>query len=370
MAGPAPGGFPPGGPGGSPAPPGWWGLVTPRPEVAGPGGPGGGAPGGAAVLALPAMDGRALSRLVPARGPSGEDNPEMAGLIGRFAPAIFVLLWASGFVVARLVRPFVEPEGFVSIRFALSAMLLAGVALLGRAAWPRTAEAWGNSFVAGVLMQGVYVGGVFWSIKNGLPAAVAALISGTQPLLTAVLAWPLLRERVSGRRWLGIVVGFVGAVLVLLPNLRGAAAVPMPTVLACVIGTAGITLGTIWQKRIGGSVDLRSGAAIQFLGGLAVTVPLALLFEARAAGGEAALANTPRVWIGLGWAVVIVSTATTLLLLRLLREGAVARVTALFYLVPPVTALMTLALFGDGLVPVQIAGMLVASAGVARANRG
>ena len=216
----------------------------------------------------------------------------MAGLIGRFAPAIFVLLWASGFVVARLVRPFVEPEGFVSIRFALSAMLLAGVALLGRAAWPRTAEAWGNRFVAGVLMQGGY------------------------------------------------------------------------------IGTAGITVGTIWQKRIGGSVDLRSGAAIQFLGGLAVTVPLALLFEARAAGGEAALANTPRVWIGLGWAVVIVSTATTLLLLRLLREGAVARVTALFYLVPPVTALMTLALFGDGLVPVQIAGMLVATARVARPNRG
>ena len=298
----------------------------------------------------------------------------MVRLIGRFAPAIFVLLWASGFVVARLVRPFVEPEGFVSVRFALSAALLAGIALLGRAAWPRTAAAWGNSFIAGVLMQGVYVGGVFWSIKNGLPAAVAALISGTQPLLTAVLAWPLLRERVSGRRWLGIAVGFAGAVLVILPDLRGAAAVPLPTVIACTIGTAGITFGTIWQKRIGGGTDLRSGAAIQFLGGLAVTIPLALLFQAhgRAGGGigEAAIVNVPRVWIGLGWAVVVVSVTTTLLLLRLLREGAVARVTALFYLVPPVTALMTLALFGDGLLPVQIGGMLVASAGVAVANRG
>ncbi len=294
----------------------------------------------------------------------------MARLIGSFAPAIFVLLWASGFVVARLVRPFVEPEGFVSIRFALSAVLLAAIALLGRAAWPRTAGAWGNSFVAGVLMQGVYVGGVFWSIKNGLPAAIAALIAGTQPLLTAVLAWPLLRERVSAKRWLGIAIGFGGAVLVLLPDLRGGTAVPMPTVVACSAGTLGITFGTIWQKRIGGSVDLRAGAAIQFLGGLAVTVPLALMVHARAVGGvgELALVNTPRVWIGLAWAVVVVSVVTTLLLLRLLREGAVARVTSLFYLVPPVTALMALALFGEGLVPVQIAGMFVASVGVAIAR--
>ena len=278
-----------------------------------------------------------------------------------------MLLWASGFVVARLVRPFVEPEGFVTLRFALSAGVLVAIAGIGRAPWPRTPGGWANSLIAGMLMQGVYVGGVFWSIKHGLAAAVAALISGTQPLLTGALAGPLLREHVGRRRWLGIAVGFGGAVLVLLPDLRGTAAVPLPAVAACVLGTAGITLGTIWQKRIGAATDLRSGAAIQLLGGLAVTLPAALLFDDHTL---AAMANTPRVWIGLAWAVLVVSVCTTLLLLRLLREGAVARVTALFYLVPPVTAVMTLALFGDALVPVQVVGMAVAAIGVAVANRG
>ncbi len=290
-------------------------------------------------------------------------------MIGRLAPAIFVLLWASGFVVARLVRPFVEPEGFVTLRFALSAGVLIAIAGIGRAPWPRTLGGWANSLMAGVLMQGVYVGGVFWSIKHGLAAAVAALISGTQPLLTGALAGPLLREHVSRQRWLGIAVGFFGAVLVLLPDLRGATAVPLPAVAACVLGTAGITLGTIWQKRIGAATDLRSGAAIQLVGGVAVTLPAALFFDGHTLAG-AAMANTPRVWIGLAWAVLVVSVCTTLLLLRLLREGAVARVTALFYLVPPVTAVMTLALFGDALEPVQIAGMGVAAIGVALANRG
>ena len=278
-------------------------------------------------------------------------------------PAAFVVLWASGFIVARLVRPFVEPESFISLRFALSATVLAAIAFAVRAPWPRTPAGWLNSLVAGALMQGVYVGATFWAIKHGVPAAVAALISGLQPLLTGALAGPLLRERVGAWRWCGIVIGFVGALLVLAPNLRGAAAIPMPAVLACFVGMLGITVGTIWQKRIGAVTDLRSGAAIQFLGGAAVTLPFAALIPGPA------VVNAPDVWIGLAWAVVVLSVATTLLLLRLIRGGAVARVTSLFYLVPPFTALMALALFGEALVPMQIAGMAVAAAGVVVANR-
>ena len=200
----------------------------------------------------------------------------------RLVPALFVLLWASGFVVARLVRPYAEPESFVALRFAISALLLTSIALIGAAPWPRTARGWRDGLVAGALMQGAYVGGVFWSIKHGLPAAVAALISGLQPLLTGALAGPFLGERVSIRRWLGIGIGFAGALLVLAPNLRGAGAVPPGALLACFAAMLAITLGTLWQKRFGLDADLRSAAAIQFFGGLAVVLPLALATERQA----------------------------------------------------------------------------------------
>jgi drug/metabolite transporter (DMT)-like permease len=282
----------------------------------------------------------------------------------RAAPLVFVVLWASGFVVARLIRPYAEPESFVVVRFACSVVVLGLIAGAAGAPWPRTWRGWRDSLIAGALMQGLYVGCVFWAIKHGLPAAVAALISGLQPLLTGALAGPLLGERVSPRRWLGIVVGFAGAIFVLEPNLRGTAAVPTSAVLSCFGGMVAITLGTIWQKRIGGVTDLRSGAAIQFVGGLAVVLPLALATE------HFAFVNARDLWIGLAWSVLVLSVTAALMLLTLIRRGAVARVTSLFYLVPPFTALMAMALFGETLVPIQFLGMAVAAVGVAIANKG
>jgi drug/metabolite transporter (DMT)-like permease len=279
-------------------------------------------------------------------------------------PVVFVLLWASGFVVARLVRPYAEPESFLSLRFALSAIILATIAVLGGARWPRTHRAWGSNLVTGALMQGAYVGGVFWAVRHGVSAALAALISGLQPLLTGALAGPLLAERVSARRWLGILLGFSGAGLVIAPQLVDTKTLPAGALLVCFGAMVAITLGTIWQKRTGATIDLRAGAAIQFIGGLMVTVPLALVTE------HQRIANNRDVWLGLGWGVVMLSVVTALLLLTLIRQGAVAKVTSLFYLVPPVTALMALALFGEGLVPLQILGMAVAAGGVLIANRG
>ena len=287
-----------------------------------------------------------------------------ANVLGRVAPALFVVLWASGFVVARLIRPYADPETFVSLRFGLSALVLAGIACISRAPWPRTPRGWFDSLAVGALMQGVYVGGVFWAVKHGLPAAVAALITGLQPLLTGVLAGPLLGERVGLRRWSGILIGGLGAALVLAPNLHGTAAVPVAAVAACLIATLGITFGTIWQKLIGTATDLRSGAAIQFLGGAAVTLPAAIFLE-----DHRFVVGAPDLWIGLAWGVLVLSVSAILLLLQLLRAGAIARVTSLFYLVPPITAVMALVLFGEALVPIQIAGMAVAAVGVGIANR-
>ena len=230
-------------------------------------------------------------------------------LMARATPVVFVFLWASGFVVARMVRAYGNPESFVTLRFACGFGLLTTIALVSGASWPRTWAGWRNGLIAGALMQGLFVGCVFWAVKHGLSAAVAALISGLQPLLTGALAGPLLNERVSGRRWLGILVGFAGAMLVLAPNLRGAGAVAPSAILACFGGMVSITLGTIWPKRTGGAVDLRSEAAIQLIGGLAVVGTLALLTE------HGGITNARDVWIALAWSVVVLSVIVALLLL-------------------------------------------------------
>lgn len=286
-----------------------------------------------------------------------------AGIRAAVVPATFVLLWSSGFVVARLVRPYAQPESFVSLRFALSAGVLAAIALGSGAEWPRTRRGWIDCLIAGALMQGVYVGGIFWAVRHGLPAALAALISGLQPLLTGLLAGPLLGERVGPRRWLGIGVGFCGVLLVLAPKLHGTGAVTPAAVAVCGLATLGITFGTLWQKRIGGGLDLRSAAAIQFLGGLATVLPLALLLERHPFQAD------PHLFFGLGWAVLVLSVGTSLLLLRLIKGGAVARVTSLFYLVPPFTAVGADLMFGEALLPLQMVGMAVAAGGVAIASR-
>lgn len=219
-------------------------------------------------------------------------------------------------------------------------------------------------------MQGIYLSGVFWATRYGLPAGIAALISGLQPLLTALLAAPLLGERVGARRWAGIGLGFGGALLVLQPQLRlgasGALASPsllMP-LLACGAGMVGMTLGTIWQKRTAPTADLRTNAAMQFIGAAVLAVPVAALTEA----GH--FDASWQAWSGLAWAVCGLSLGAVSLLLVLIRRGAVAGVASLFYLVPPVVAVLAFALFGEQLSSLQVAGMAVAAVGVAVASRG
>lgn len=289
----------------------------------------------------------------------------MRGLQGRLFSLAFVILWSTGFIVARTVRPFADPFAFVSIRFAVSFGILVAVALAARAPWPRTTRGWTDNLITGALMQGAYVGSTFWAVKHGLPPSIAALFSGLQPLLTALLASPLLGERVSRKRWAGIVLAFAGALLVLAPALSSVRAGVSPGVAG--VGLAAmlaITLGTIWQKRTGGDVDLRSGAAIQLAGGLIVTVPLSLATE------PGIVPMTFPVLAALAWAVLVLNTGASLLLLSLIKRGAVAAVTSLFYLTPPVTALMAYGIFGESLAAVQFAGMALAVFGVFVASRG
>ena len=281
----------------------------------------------------------------------------------RAMPFLFVVIWATGFLTARLVASHVDPLSFLGWRFVLSAAVFVLIALAFRAPWPTTRLGWRNALVAGVLMQGIYLSSVFWAVNHGVPAGIAALITGLQPLLTAVLAGPLLGERVRPRRWAGILLGFAGALMVLEPQLQAAGGLLLTPLLMVGVGTLGITLGTIWQKRTGGTADLRTGAAIQFMGAAVIGVPLALLTEAGRFDGSW------QAFAGLGWAVLGLSVGATTLLLLLIRRGAVAGVASLFYLVPPVVALAAYALFGERLSLLQVLGMVVASAGVALASR-
>lgn len=282
----------------------------------------------------------------------------------RLAPPLFVFLWATGFVVARLVAPWADPLTFLSLRFVIAAACLALIALAVRAPWPASAAAWRNGLVAGVLLHGAYLGAVFWAIKQGMPAGISALLAGLQPLVTGMLVGPLLGEAVSARRWIGIGLGFLGALLVIAPKLGAADGFAPITVVVSLLGTVSITLGTIWQKRTAVGVDLRTNAVAQFLGAAIVVAPLALLLE------EGRLEPTGELVFGLFWAVFALSIGAIGLLLVLLRRGAVAGVASLLYLVPPASALMAYPLFGETLSALQIAGMAVAVAGVAIASRG
>jgi len=285
-----------------------------------------------------------------------------ANLLARLAPPLFVVIWATGFIVARAVAPYAEPLTFLFLRYLLAILVLCLLVAAARASWPRTAREWRNGLVAGVLLHGFYLGGVFWSVKHGLPAGISALVAGLQPLVTGLLARPLLGERVSARRWTGIGIGFAGASLVVLPKL-GDGGVPPFALFVCVLGMLSITLGTIWQKRTGGALDLRVNAAVQFMGAAAVTLPLVLLTE------QGRIDFTLPLIGALAWAVLGLSIGAIGLLLFLIRQGAVVGVATLLYLVPPVAALMAFGLFGETLSPVQIAGMALAALGVAVASR-
>ena len=278
-------------------------------------------------------------------------------------PLVFVALWATGFVVARLVAPHVDPLTFLTYRFILSAAIFSAIAGATGAAWPRGRDGWWRAIVAGVLMQGVYLGGVFWSVRHGLPAGISALVTGMQPLLTAMLSFWLLGEVVRARRWAGIGVGFAGALMVLEPQLRGAGDVGLVPLLVSGLAMLGMTLGTIWQKRTGAAADLRTNATVQFLAAAVVTAPVAWFAE------DGRFDFSWQALVGLGWAVCGLSLGAISLLLILIRRGAVAGVASLFYLVPPVVAVMAFAMFGERLSMFQVAGMAVAALGVSVASR-
>ena len=280
-----------------------------------------------------------------------------------FLSALFVLIWATGFIVAGIVAPRADPFTFLTARHGLSVGVFVVLSLAARAAWPRDPKAWRDALVAGMLLHGFYIGGVFWAVSQGLGAGMTALVTGLHPLLTAALALPLLHERLVARQWVGIAVGVGGIALIVAPKLGSVDGVPLVALAVALAATLSLTLGTIWQKRSKPEMDLRVNAAIQFVGALVITAPLALLTEAGRFDHDLAL------WGALAWAVLGLSVGGISILLVLLKRGAASKVAPLLYLSPPVAALMALALFREPLTAIQVTGMVLAVAGAFAARK-
>lgn len=272
-------------------------------------------------------------------------------------PVVFVLLWSTGFIVAKYAAPYAPPLTFLLYRFAgVVAVLLALIWVTG-AAWPRVPLQWLHVAVAGVLLQAVYLGGVWYAIAHGMPAGVSALIVGAQPLLTALLGFTI-GERASLRQWVGLALGFAGVALVLSDRLT-LAGVGWHATAINVAALAGITAGTLYQKKFCGPVDLRTASAIQFAASFLLLLPFALATEALNVD------YTLQFWLALAWSVVGLSLAAISLLLVMIRRGRATEVASLMYLTPAVTALMAWVGFGEMLGPLAWAGVFVTMAAVA-----
>ena len=275
-------------------------------------------------------------------------------------PALFVLLWATGFIGAKLGLPYAPPLRFLLWRFAVVIVLMSVIAWATRAPWPRGIKLI-HVAVAGVLLQAGYLGGVFVSISLGMSAGLAALIVGTQPILTAA-AGPMIGEKVSARQWAGLLLGFAGIAMVL-SNKLGLSGFGWDAVASALVALVAITVGTLYQKRFCGAQDLRTQSVVQFIAAGTVLLPLSLEFETRQ------VVWAPALLFAIGWLVIVLSLGATTLLLLLIRRGAATTVSSLMYMVPPVTALIAFAMFGEKLSLLALAGMLVAVAGVALVAR-
>lgn len=278
------------------------------------------------------------------------------------APLLFVLLWSTGFVGARYGLPYIEPMTFLAVRMGCVVIVLGAIVLLAGARRLSGAEV-GHSLTVGLLVHGLYIGGVFVAISQGVPAGISALIPGLQPILTSTIANRFMGEAVNRLQWFGLALGLIGVALV----LHDRQMVAEGSVLGwtgSVVSLLGITFGTLYQKSYCGGIDWRSGNLVQYAGATVLFVMLAFGFETRV------IHWTPQLVFAIAWLVLVLSVATVGLMYWLIRRSAATGFASLFYLVPAVTALMAYLLFGEKLDALSMVGMAVCAIGVVLVNRG
>ncbi|MFY7824196.1 MAG: DMT family transporter [Candidatus Planktophila sp.] len=257
----------------------------------------------------------------------------------RFAPALFVLLWSTGFVGAKYGLPYADPFIFLSVRILIAAILLFALARILKMPVGIGRQAVARSGLIGFFLHACYLGGVFYSIAQGLPAGVAAVVTSLQPVLVSVFAVKVLGEQLRRTQIVGLLTGLVGVVLVLGPSID--AQIPTPAIIAILIALMGSTTATLLQKKLGADIPLISGTAYQYLFSGCV---LGLIASATQ---ETSITWNLRFTLAFVWLIVILSVGAILLLLWLLNTGSAAKVSSLFYLVPPATAIEAFFLFGE-----------------------
>ncbi len=274
-----------------------------------------------------------------------------------YMPGVFVLIWSTGFVVARYGMPHAPPMGFLAWRFALSVLAFGLWVLLSGAAWPRERTQWLHLAVVGMLIHAAYLGGVWSAIKQGIGAGTTALIVGLQPVLTALWVSASGQEqRIAPRQWTGLGLGLAGLLLVVWDKLGHGEVTPLNLGL-CVLALLAITSGTLYQKRFVAPCDVRTANLVQLLAAFLVTLPLALL-EHEPVQAQPALVGA------MAWSVLVLTLGGSSLLYMMVQRGAATRVTSLMYLVPPCTAVLAWLLFGETLTLAVLLGLALTALGV------
>ena len=290
-----------------------------------------------------------MTAAVPVPGPGG------SGWL-RAMPAVFVLIWSTGFIVARYGMPYAPPLKFLAVRYALSLVCFGVWVALAKVAWPKERSQWGHLAVTGVLMQAGYLGGVWAAVHAGMGAGLVALLVGIQPVLTAI--WLSFNGgRISKRQWAGLVLGFAGLVLVVSRKFGQGTEVSALTMALTVFALLSITAGTLYQKRFVAPCDVRSASAVQMAAALLVTLPFAAM---ESQGIEWNAHSTG----AMAWSVLALSLGGSSLLYMLIQRGTATAVTSLLYLVPPCTAVMAWLLFAEPITLVTLLGIGLTAIGV------
>lgn len=277
--------------------------------------------------------------------------------------ALFLFIWSTGFIVGKAIVPYADPTLFLFVRVCIAAVLFTGIALYSRAEWPAWREV-PKHLLAGVLLQGLYLSGCYWAIGGGLPPAVMALIGSLQPLLTAVLAIPILKEIPTTKIWIGLMLGLTGVFLVIQPAL-GASSTQgyTPAILAIAfMAVLSITFGTLLQKTSISAVDIRVSAVLQNIGTMMFTGFFVWVL------GEDRWIWSPTLWATLLWAAFVMTGIGTLILVWIIRSGQATKAASLMFLAPPLAAIESYLLFGDRLQPIQLLGFAVTLVGVLACN--
>ncbi len=277
-------------------------------------------------------------------------------------PAVFVLIWSTGFIVARYGMPYAPPLSFLALRYALSILCFLPWIVWAGVRWPQGRAQWGHLAVTGMLMHAGYLGGVWVAVKAGMGSGLSSLVVGLQPVLTAIWLSRMggADSRVTARQWLGLTLGFAGLVMVVWRKFEGGTPGDTATVfnlMAALTALLCITVGTLYQKRFVQRCDVRTANATQLIAALLVTLPLALL-EAEPMQWNAQLAGA------MAWSVLGLTLGGSSLLYMLIQRGAAASVTSLMYLVPPCTAAIAWLLFAEPITPLTLLGTAITALGV------